>query len=467
MVERQLPKLDVAGSIPVSRSIFLRLLMTQRLLSLFLLFSLGTAAFARPTALPAQRDHANPADPRGHAGADIGAHVNAALAAMPASGGTVRIPAGSYDFATTIRLTHAGQHLACDPGAVLHYTGKGDAILVDPVGEKGGLALAIDGEGGCLLRGNRLAANGIHLLASGVTTVLGMRIIDFPQGNGIALSGANSVQILRNAISRTAHGIDLTTVPHYAPNAVHVSFNEISENDWGVYSHNGRVIASRALGNVYRDNVFEANRSGDLFLGWDAHTVVEGNYFESNGVGIAAGTGWDNVFDIQIAHNYFTIGYRSEVELGYGFGFLIEENYEEGPNRAGASSGCAVNAVPGRYGGTTGVVLRNAFARFSEGAISTHEFCYRGSPSIPAGVLAPNRIAGGIEIEGEARASSLHTDGPLVLGNAQIRSTTSSVRSGDGCTPEGTLLIATPAGHPAQLFFCTAAHWQPVTLPRQ
>ncbi len=46
-----------------------------------------------------------------------------------------------------------------------------------------------------------------------------------------------------------------------------------------------------------------------------------------------------NVYDIHIIRNYFTVngaaGYRSEVELGYGFGFFIEGNYEEGPERRG------------------------------------------------------------------------------------------------------------------------------------
>jgi hypothetical protein len=444
--------------------------MSLRLPHLLLLCVLSTAAPTERLAQPgtvvhhaAGPDRANIAGLRSMPGADIGAKANAAFAAMPASGGTVHVPPGSYEFATTIRMTHAGQHLSCDPGAVLHYTGKGDVLLIDPEGNKGGLALTIDGEGGCLLLGNPQAANGIHLLASGVTAVLGMRIEDFSHGNGIALSGANSIQILRNALLRNQHGIDLVTVPHFAPNGVHVSYNEIADSDWGVYSHNGHVVASRALGNVYRDNVFEGNRLGDIFLGWDAHTVVDGNYFESNGVGIAAGTDWDNVYDIQIAHNNFTTGaYRSEVELGYGFGFSIAENYEEGPAHVGSRSGCAVNAVPGRYGGTTGVTLRNPFLRFSEGAISTHEFCFRGSPTIPAGVLATTHIDGGIKIDGETQIT-----GPLQLGTAQIRASEQPVRAGEHCAPEGTLLISTPKSQPALLYFCTAGRWQTVAFPKQ
>ena len=402
-------------------------------------------------------------DPRGLAGEDIGAKVNAALAAMPASGGTVRIPAGQYEYSTTIKLTHAGQHLTCDSGAVLHYTGVGDAILVDAAAA-GAMALSIEGEGGCELLGNPKARNGIELMPGNTFIIRGMRISDFIHGNAIELSGANSVQIAMNAITLNDHGLDMVTVPNFAPNAVHVTNNEIAANNWAIYSHNGHVRATRALGNVYRDNVFEGNKTGDLFLGWDAHTVVEGNYFESNNVGVAAGAGGDNVYDIHIVRNYFTTGaYRSDVELGYGFGFHIEGNYEEGPK--GALTGCAVNAIPGPHGGTTKVILRNAFSRDSEGHISPHEFCYQGSPIIPPGVLGETRLAGDQVIDGSLRAKGAELGGPLQLGRAQITATESIVRSGDACTPEGTLTISTPAGQPARLFFCSGGHWTAVAAP--
>jgi hypothetical protein len=409
-------------------------------------------------------------DPNTMAGSDIGAKVNAGLAAMPASGGTVRIPAGDYSFATTIKLTKAGQHLVCDAGAVLRYTGNGDAIQADP-SAGGGLALGVDGEGGCELMGTAAAKNGIHLLPGNTFAIRGMRIIGFSKGNGIELSGANSVQIAMNVIGGNQHGIDMVTVPHFAPNAVHVEENEISNNDWGIYSHDGHVPATRALANVYRDNVLEANRTGDIFLGWDAHTLVEGNYFESRGVAIAAGAGPGNVYDIHIIRNYFTVngpaGYRSEVELGYGFGFFIEGNYEEGPPGKAAGSECAVNAVPGPHGGTTKVLLRNAFSRVSEGAISANEFCYKGSPKVPPGVLGEWRMAGDVSVDGVVHAKSARLSGPLELSQGAVASTDSSVKSNDVCSTEGMLLISRPANQPARLFFCSGFHWQPVVLPHR
>jgi len=398
-------------------------------------------------------------------GADLGAKVNAALAAMAASGGTVRVPAGSYNFDIPIRLTRPGQHLICDAGTVLHYVGGNDAIVMDTAAG-GGMNLTLNGEGGCHLVGNTAAENGVHLLPGNSFVIRGMRIDGFK--NGIELSGANSVQILMNVISNNRHGIDMVTVPHYAPNAVHVFGNQISSNDWGLYSRNGHVPATRALGNVYRDNVFESNRTGDLFLGWDAHTIVEGNYFESTGVAVSAGLGSDNIFDIHVTRNYFTVngpgGYRSEVELGYGAGFLIEGNYEEGIS-AGAGSGCTVNAIPGPRGGTIDVVLQNAFLRIGEGKTSAHEFCYQGSPNIPAGVLGAHRMIGNLDLEGDVHAKAGALSGPLQIGRGAVASTETTVRAGNACTAEGTLLITTPPKHAAGLFFCSSGHWQSAVIP--
>ncbi len=448
----------------------------RRALAIYV-FLLATAAVAQPASngiasanvpvggMPA----GEMIDPRALPGADIGAKVNAAIRAMPLTGGTVRIPAGRYDFSTTMMLTRAGQHLVCDAGAVLHYTGDGDAILIDPAAG-GGLDLGVDGEGGCALVGSPAAQNGIHLRPGNSFVIRGMRVVDFVHGNGIKLSGANSVQIAMNVIAGNQHGIDMVTVPHFAPNAVHVEDNQISSNDWGVYSYDGHVPASRALGNVYRDNVLEGNHKGDIFLGWDAHTLVEGNYFESGGAAIAAGADTGKVYDIHIIRNYFTVngaaGDRSEVELGYGSGFFIEGNYEEGITK-GAGTECAVNAVPNAHGGASKVVLRNAFSRVSEGKISAHEFCYHGSAEIPPGVLGESRLIGDVRVEGDVHAKTAQLSGPLELGQGSVASTESPIRAGETCTTEGMLLISRPANQPARLFFCSGLHWQTVVAPQR
>jgi hypothetical protein len=108
----------------------------------------------------------------GYPGSDIGAQVNAAIAASPATGGIVFIPAGSYTYGTPIVvnkplwLTGSGAY-----STRLTYTGSGDAIQVT------GLSLAPYRNGG--IRGIYLttgiapghpgpssAANGIHQIDS-------------------------------------------------------------------------------------------------------------------------------------------------------------------------------------------------------------------------------------------------------------------------------------------------------------
>ena len=84
---------------------------------------LATACSAQTaTKAPPDKISGGVVDPNSLAGADIGAKVNAAVAAMPTSGGTVRIPAGSYSFATTIKLTRSGAAhcVRCRRGVALH-----------------------------------------------------------------------------------------------------------------------------------------------------------------------------------------------------------------------------------------------------------------------------------------------------------------------------------------------------------
>jgi len=64
-------------------------------------------------------------------GADIGAKVNAAIAALPANGGTVYIPAGSYTQSTTILLPrYVLLQGASAFGTQLTYTGSGWAVII-------------------------------------------------------------------------------------------------------------------------------------------------------------------------------------------------------------------------------------------------------------------------------------------------------------------------------------------------
>jgi hypothetical protein len=91
-------------------------------------------------------------------GSDIGAKVNAAMAALPSTGGTVYIPAGAYNFSTTIQMLKNCQLIGAGSCAtLLYYTGTGDAIqLVGTNNSWGTQPPYMNG----LLRGFTITGNG-------------------------------------------------------------------------------------------------------------------------------------------------------------------------------------------------------------------------------------------------------------------------------------------------------------------
>jgi hypothetical protein len=334
------------------------------------------------------------------AGADIGAKVNTAFAAL-ATGGTVRIPAGSYSFSTTINYPGAGYHLDCDAGTVLTYTGSTTAInFFDTRGQPTDTEVTgIDGHGGCLLQGTSRTGSGILINPSNMTYVTGMRIENFAMG--INDAGGNGVEIFNNKFLNNHLAVHTITVTNFAPNAVHTHDNEFAGNDWGYYSENGHVTASHALGNVIRDNSFEGEATGDIYLAWDARALVDSNYFESCGVGVQVGAA-DNVFNITITHNYFSPSAceRSEIELGNGFDFRVSDNYEQGTDILAHtdSSGCKVNV----FGSEQGAIGVNAFNLNAEGTINTpNNVCISGA--------ATNDLGGQMNVHTSLRVGGILT----------------------------------------------------------
>lgn len=315
-------------------------------------------------------------NPTQYAGSDIGAKVNTAWK----SGKTVRIPAGTYDFTTTIVHPGTGYTLQCDVGTVLNYTGTGDAIdlFVFPNSQSGLDHAGIDGGGGCLLHGTSSAQSGIHMFPSNHTFIRDMRIEGFTNANhgyGIYNTGANSVEISNVTVASNTVGIYLTGMSYasagYAANAVHIEDSEISSNStWGIISENSGCACSPNLGNVIANNVLEGNGSGDLYLDWEFGTTVTGNYFESSGVNIDIGTA-NNTWNVNVGHNWFTAtsAVQSDITIGYGSNFNIEENAVSG----GTASGCFVNVVTGPNGGSAN--FRGVGTNFTP---NENEWCSHG-----------------------------------------------------------------------------------------
>ncbi len=88
-------------------------------------------------------------------GRDIGTRINSAIAWLPTvtqngqvwKQGTIIIPAGNYTFSTTINLNSPYLDLHCEQGAILAYTGSGDAIRILPSAQITGAAATQPNQG--------------------------------------------------------------------------------------------------------------------------------------------------------------------------------------------------------------------------------------------------------------------------------------------------------------------------------
>jgi parallel beta-helix repeat protein len=283
-------------------------------------------------------------------GNDIGDRINHALKAC-AQQCTLYIPPGNYSFDTTIRLelNPFGKYkLSGDPGAVLTYTGKGDAIATPIKNLQGSAQLLIEG---FQLQGNPHAASGIHMLPTNRISVRNMVIKDFTGGDGILVEGTNSSNIYDNLISGNKNGIHLIPTlcggqplacggsvngSPFAANAMHVRDNQITGNaQWAIFEDTP-VIGhglTEALNNSYEGNDFELN-GGAINLTRSRGTVIEGNYFEQSPhqvvLGIVnAGSGY-RAYGPVVRDNYFTTtsGTLYNIEIANADSAMIEGNSE-------------------------------------------------------------------------------------------------------------------------------------------
>jgi parallel beta-helix repeat protein len=312
------------------------------------------------------------------AGSDIGDRVNNALKSC-ALQCTVYIPAGNYSFATPIllELHPFGKYkLSGDPGAVLAYTGTGDAIRT-PVGSLAGSSqLLIEG-----FQLNRI-------------TVRNMVITEFSGGDGILVEGTNSSNIYDNLISNNKNGIRLiptlcSTGPPihcgasvvgapYAANAIHVTFNQITNNSqWAIFEDTvvlGHGL-SETLNNLYMGNDLEEN-GGGIYLTRSRGTIISANYFEQSPrevvLGIPGMGGGYRAFGPVVRDNYFTTltGTPFNIEVENADSALIEGNSEL--VGSATAKNCFVNIV----GATRTWISKNAIYQ-------KNPYCYNGVPGTP------------------------------------------------------------------------------------
>jgi parallel beta-helix repeat protein len=312
-------------------------------------------------------------------GSDIGDRVNHALKNC-ALQCTVYIPPGNYSFSVGIHLelnTFGTYKLTGDPGAVLTFTGTGDAITTSIGNQPGFSQLLIEG---FQLRGNPRATAGIHLLPTNRISVRNMVILGFSNGDGILVEGTNSSNIYDNLIASNKNGIRLiptlctsakpihcgTSVDGspYAANAIHVTYNQITNNtQWGVFEDTVLVGhgLTETLNNLYMGNDFEQN-GGAIYLTRSRGTIIDANYFEWSARQVVLGR-------VNGGSGYRAYG---NIEIENADSAMIEGNSELvaslGPKN------CFINMV----GSTRTWISKNAIYQKTA-------YCYNGNPGTPPG----------------------------------------------------------------------------------
>ncbi len=332
-------------------------------------------------------------------GTDIGDRVNLALKVCGLQC-TVYIPAGNYSFSTTIKLAlnpFGRYKLSGDPGAILTYTGTGDAISTTIGVQPGASQLLIEG---FQLKGNERATAGIHLLPTNRITVRNMVIMDFSSGDGILVEGTNSSNIEDNLITGNKDGIRLIPTlcsgrqpiqcgpgvngAPYAANAIHVTHNQITNNfHWAIFED--AVIVGHGLtesqNNLYEGNNFEENgvagpSFGAIYLTRSRGTVISANYFEKSPreiiLGVpGAGSGY-RAYGVVVRDNFFTTlaSTRFNIEIENADSAMVEGNSELvatiGPKN------CFINIAAE----TRTWISKNAIYQ-------TNSYCYNGIPALP------------------------------------------------------------------------------------
>jgi hypothetical protein len=279
-------------------------------------------------------------------GSDIGAKVNAAFGDC-LNTCTVYVPAGSYNYSTSISYPMApngAAALVLAPGARLTYTGSSYAIDAQGSGEsKAGVTIV--GEG-ATLTGTSSGLAGIRLRAFNGALIRGLRITGFSTAPCILNEGANVVTIENSTLDACQDGLKNTQVSvsgrRYSANAVHVIGGYIVLNRrWGVWEAGSRIGTN--LDNVYR-TTFEANGTNGCASDLCGHAFVQsgngiafnGSYFEygaSSTVSSAITIG-DRTYSpagtIIMNSHFGSVGATNTILNTSGQGTIVKDNIETG-----------------------------------------------------------------------------------------------------------------------------------------
>lgn len=242
-------------------------------------------------------------------GSDLSAQFASALTACGGAGTIAGgqcemfLPAGTYTAASTIHIPLYGSgeiRMTCDPGAVINYTGSGDAIVTDAVGFANARTVIEN----CRINGNPNAISGIHTYPTNMITIRNNQINGFTNGDGILVEGSNVMNVEENVITNNKYGIEFVTtycVPigsgatsvcglneinkpgfiSYAANAIHSRGNHYEGNQWGWYSDQETKGGEVGLNNESDGDTFEGNSIGGIYAEAENALSIHNGYFEA------------------------------------------------------------------------------------------------------------------------------------------------------------------------------------------
>lgn len=289
---------------------------------------------------------------------------------------TIYVPAGNYSYANTISLplnTLSQFTLLLDKGAVLSYTGTGDAIEF-PVSGAGPNTTACTMQGGTII-GTSTAQSGIHVQPTNTCVISDVLVENFSSGQGVWFEGANAATLQDSLIINNQNGVLLSptycngtncgtgvTGGAYTPNLIRIVDNTITgSSQWGILSTDPVTsMLSGALKDVILGNDLELNgTSGPTFgainFGRSFGLDIESNYLEGAPrqivLGILGGNDASTRFfasvQTNIINNHFTLETGNptyEIELQDTDYARIEGN--DTTPVAQTSANCFMNATP-------------------------------------------------------------------------------------------------------------------------
>lgn len=223
-------------------------------------------------------------------GADIFAKANAAYTSC-SNGCTVYIPAGTYAATTTLAfpvVSNGTASLVMDPGAIITYSGSGDAISL--MGNNNGNVNAII-SGGQII-GSSSGVSGIHAKAFASLKITNTQVRGFTNGDAFFNQGVNTFDCFSCVAESNKNGVHNVGVVVggnlFAANAIHFHGGLIQLNtNWGWFEDSSQVSFVGVNQNNTAESVtFEANgtnassTTGQVFVQQCSACAFQNDYYE-------------------------------------------------------------------------------------------------------------------------------------------------------------------------------------------